>query len=475
MKKFLSFLDSLSLVGLILAMCSQLDVRHIGRDTWKEGLGYMSKTLAVALSDVMFLAVAVYFVIRVIQLKAWKKLWWPPLACYALLFAMVLGTVHSGRVVNSIPANIESRKNSAKEIAEAKKDQTPAGKEQVKKLEKNKPSLIPKEAKEALAEVVQWSAYFLVAPWIFVNLLHDRRDGYLSRRVLGIAALVFAVMVNGIVALAQIQNVSEFAPVGLFGSPNIYGAFLALTIPFLIENESDDIRVQGRYWIIAAVMIFITFATVVSPWAFIALGIGMVVAVLARTGPVKVKAYRLAIVAALALVTVGLWRVPQSLAPFRGEQLRLSSAQQDVKKQFVEWQAAIGWSTPRERAFATGVGPGNYQLNIGPFYNSLPNEEKMPPDSNNLYLVQAVSIGMLGLSALLWVVFHFWGTAWRAAKKFPGDWLGAGVCAALSSWLFVNLFHALVVRGVGLVLAFLFALAVIALEGERNEETPKAV
>jgi hypothetical protein len=470
MKKLLSLLDSVSLVALVLTMCSQLDVRHIGRDTWNEGLGYMSKTLAVALSDVVFLGVALYFVLRVIQLKAWKKLWWPPLACYALLFAMVLSAVHSGRVVHSIPLNIENRKQADKEIAEAQKDQSVAGKANLKKLKADKPSLIPKEVKESLAEIVQWSAYFLIAPWIFVNLLHDRRDGYVSRRQLAIAAFLFAVMGSGIVALSQAQKFTIGAPFGLFGSPNIYGAFLALAIPFLVENESEDFRAQGRYWIVAAVMIFIALATVVSPWAFIATGIGMVVAVLARTGGIKLKAYRLALVAALGLVTIGFWNVPGSLRSSRSEAVRIGSAQQDVKKQFIEWQAAFGWSTPRERVFATGVGPGNYQLNIGPYYNSLPNEEKMPPDSNNLYLVQAVSIGVLGLGALLWVVFHFWATAWKAAKKFPTDWLGAGVCAALSSWLFVNLFHALVVRGVGLVLAFLFALAVIALEGERNEE-----
>jgi hypothetical protein len=475
MKKVLSFLDSLSLIGLILAMCSQLDVRHIGRDTWKEGLGYMTKTLAVALSDVVFLLVAAYFIVRVIQLKAWKKLWWPPLACYALLFAMLLSTVHSGRVMHSIPASIESRKEFAKELAQAKKDQTPAGIEKVKKMMADKPPTLPKEVKEAVAEIVQWSAYFLVAPWVLVNLLHDRRSGYISRRTVAIATFIFAAMVSGIVALVQAQQVADAAPVGLFMSPNVYGAFLALAIPFIVENESEDIRVQGRYWICAAVLIFIALATVTSPWAFIALGIGLVVAVLARTGGVKLKAFRLALIAALALVTVGFWRMPRSLSPFRTEQLSLASDQQKVKKQFVEWQAALGWSVPRERSFATGVGPGNYQLNIGPYYNSLPNEEKMPPDSNNLYLVQAVSIGVLGLGALLWVVLHFWSTAWRAAKKFPGDWLGAGVCAALSSWLFVNLFHALVVRGAGLVLAFLFALAVIALEGERNEESPVEV
>ena len=154
--------------------------------------------------------------------------------------------------------------------------------------------------------------------------------------------------------------------------------------------------------------------------------------------------------------------------------MKLGENKQPVKKQFIEWFAATTFNDPRERAFATGYGPGNYQLNIGQLYYSLPNEKKMPPDSNNLWLVQAMSIGVLGLGALVWVVAHFWMLAWRAAKSNPEDWLGAGVVGSLSAWIFVNFFHALVVRGAGLVLAFVFALAVVASQTAlmRRNEAP---
>jgi hypothetical protein len=92
----------------------------------------------------------------------------------------------------------------------------------------------------------------------------------------------------------------------------------------------------------------------------------------------------------------------------------------------------------------------------------LPNEEKMPPDSNNLYLVQAVSLGVLGLGALLWVIFHFMGRARETMRGVSGDWLSFGVFAALCAWLGVNIFHAGIVRGGGVVLAFILSLAVIA-------------
>ncbi len=452
MKKVLQWLDGAGLCALILAMCSQVDVRRVGRDTLAEGLGYATKTLSVALSDVVFLLVTLFFVARVIQMRAAKRLWWPPLPCFALIFALVLSALHSGSVMGAIAASIGENGFGPR-------------------------AFLTKESKEALAEIAQWSAYFLVAPWVFVNLLHDRRDEaqFISRRALSLGAFTFAVMASGIAALAQLQAFKESAPRGFFGSAHVYGAFLALAVPLLLESESNDARAQIRSWMLSIALVFIALWTNISPYALLAAGIGLIFAALSRRGGVKIRAFRLALIAALAITSLGLWRLPESLQPYRKSETALSSPTQKVKKQFVEWQAALGWSVPRDRAFATGFGPGNYQLNIGPLYNSLPNEEKMPPDSNNLYLVQGVSIGILGLGALLWVLAHFWTTAWNAAKRFPNDWLGAGVVGALSSWMVVNAFHALVVRGAGLVLAFLFALAIVASRGERNDSENQTV
>ncbi len=491
MKKSLQFLDGASLCALIVAMCSQVDVRRVGRDTLAEGLGYATKTLAVALSDVVFLLVASFFVARVFQLRAWKRLWWPPLPCFALIFALVLSALHSPSIVEAVRSSVVKEsglKNKITAVLVTKKEVFKNGEMKTERAPVS-------ESKEALAEIVQWSAYFLVAPWLFVNLIHDRRDAdlyggaelsdieagdetraqsgaFISRRTLAIGAFTFAVMASGIAALVQLQSFTASAPRGFFGSANVYGAFLALAVPLLVEQESSDARMQFRSWILSLALLFIALWTVVSLWALVAAAVGMVCVVLARRGNVRLKAFRLSLVAALAVLTLGLWRAPSALSPFRTESVTLGSEKQRVKKQFVEWGAALGWSVPRERAFATGVGPGNYQLNIGPLYNSLPNEEKMPPDSNNLYLVQGVSVGILGLGALLWVVLHFWASAWRAAKQFSDDWLGAGVVGALSSWLVVNTFHALIVRGAGLILAFLFALAVIALKGETGSARP---
>ncbi len=442
-------LDSILLALLCFAMCGQIDVRHFGRDTLAEGLGYASKTFALSLSDVLFVLVVAWFLARTAQLRAWNRLWWPPLACFALLFALVLSLVHSPSIGASIVAEPHHK-------------------------------LLTKEVKVALADIAQWVGYFGVAPWILVNLLRDRRspDGTVIRRDgLAVGALVTAFVVSGVLALVQTQTFGGLAPRGMWTSPNLFAGFVAFTLPLLDEIEIPHPRFALVPLGLSLFCLGIVWLCVVSPWAAGAAWLGLLLSWLARPNVKRLRIARLALlVFILAFFSLTWSRNPQ-LRTLRAEELRLASDSQKVKKRWIEWQVASRWNLPKERAFATGFGPGNYQLNIGSLYqyDAVPNEEKMPPDSNNLYLVQAMSIGILGLATLLWVLGHFWMIAWRAAQK--GSWLGAAVFGSLSAWMLVNPFHALVVRGAGLLLALFFALAVAArdnapAEAASNEGEP---
>jgi hypothetical protein len=447
-------IDTFLLGFLILAMCSQIDPLTVGRDTLAEGLGYATKTLKVALSDIALLLCFVWFLFRTASLRAWRKLWWPPLPCWALIVTMVVSLLHSPHVVEAI-ADAFAKAGGPRGFVRA---------------------IAAKESKEAIAEVLQFGAYFIIAPLLFVNLMQDWRSGVLvERRRFALHVFSFAVLLNVLAATLQLLAFTRVAPRGLFSSPNMYAVFLAISLPLLVAMVLREWTKVPPALIVTGLTLLLGLLTVVSVWAVLAILIGILIAGVLQRLPVRT----VAVAAASLAVVFGAWGVQSKLKTNRQESLRVSSATQKVKKQYIEWYAALGWAVPKGQElplgvaqlhqYETGVGPGNYQQNIGPYYSSLPNEEKMPPDSNSLYMVQAVSIGVLGLGALLWVLGHFMGKAWHSMRGISSDWLAFGVFAALCAWLVVNIFHAGIVRGGGVVLAFILSLAVIA--GSRTGES----
>jgi hypothetical protein len=435
--------DSLLLSALLVLMCSQLNLGDIGRDTTAQG--YVTKQLKVALPDIALFLAFVWFALRTTMLRAWRKIWWPPFPCWALFFVMLLAIFHSRPLISALALNIQEA-HGIKEILKA---------------------LLTKESKEAIAETIQFVGYFLIAPLLFVNLIHDRRLGVLlSRRRLALTTFLWALVAVLILAVAQKSDLGFQGP---FGSPNALSAFLAVAGALLAARLGSAPHAKWRgTGGITAVALAVSLALVSSVWAGLALLLGVAVGCLAQCTPRRA----LAITGAAVVVAAAAWCWLPS-PKLRTDSLHLASQKELVKKQYVEWfVASTRLADSRESSFATGVGPGNYQFNIGSYYARLPNEEKMPPDSNNLYLVQAVNLGVLGLGVLLWVVSHFGNIAFVARRKHPDDWLAAGVLGALAAWLFVNLFHAAIVRGTGVVFAFILSLAVIALE--RSWEKPEA-
>jgi hypothetical protein len=448
-----AFWDSVLLGILLVAMSSQINLGDIGKDTYATE-GYVTKQLKIALPDIALLLNLVWFAARTTLARGWKRLWWPPLPCWVLLFAIVLSLVHSpsiwnkaGEVVSALSEEVEN----------------PSASQQVRAVLKDKGAF--GAVKEGIAETIQFGLYFLVAPTLLVNLLIDRRDTRQAvdrrRFALGAFALGAAVMVG----IGLWQSIFEMrdAPKGLFSSPNAFAAWAAIATPLALAWAQGDDSL-GRLRRLSFPIAAFAMLVVMSLWSHLAAIIGLVVAVALSRG---VRQVRLGVITLLLGAFVGVLWSQQPRDARRESFVRVGSGQEKVKKQYIEWQAAQGFAAPRQRAFATGVGPGNYQVNIGSFYASLPNEEKMPPDSNNLYIVQGVSLGLFGLAALLWTVGHFASRALHAARSASdeGRWLAVGVLGSLAAWAFVNIFHASIVRGTGLVLALLFALAVVC--GER--------
>ena len=436
-----AILDAVTLCFLIVAMCSQINLGDIGRDTTAEG--YVTKQLKVALPDIALFVCFGWFCLRTTFLRAWKKLWWPPLPCWALLAALLISILHSRPLVNAVAESISQTETTAQLIK----------------------ALLTKESKEAIAETIQFTGYFLIAPLLFVNLIHDGRLGdVVTRRRL--ALWTFFLALCGVVVLACLQLLrGSQAPQSWFGSPNAWAAFCTIALPLVLARMlSPKVKTLPAIVLTCAVILLFA-ATMTSYWALVS-----IIPALVTVGWwLRVPARMVAVLAIAGVLLVGLWPRQSHLQPARQQSFQLNSPQEKVKKQFVEWYVVTTrLSNYREEIFATGAGPGNYQFNIGAYYSRLPNEEKMPPDSNNLFLVQAVNIGVLGLGALLWMVLHYSQIATKAHNKFQDDWLAVGVLGAIVSWMFVNLFHASIVRGTGVVFAFILALAVIAFNRDKE-------
>jgi hypothetical protein len=81
-----------------------------------------------------------------------------------------------------------------------------------------------------------------------------------------------------------------------------------------------------------------------------------------------------------------------------------------IKNRYIEMQASLNMLSENT---LLGVGLGNFQNQIGSFYNELPKINTAEINQHNGYLIVASTMGILGLSALLWLFF----LAWKQAKE----------------------------------------------------------
>jgi len=436
-RKIFSWVDSAALVLLVICMCTQIDLGAIGRETLSQG--FATKRLFIALPDVMLLLVFVWFVLRTSLLRAWKKTWWPPFPCFALIACMVLSIIHSHQLVQAVQNSLMDV-HGIKTILKA--------------------ILTTKEFKEAFADTLQWTGYFIFAPLIFVNLMYDRSgEKVLLRRRLALVCFAIGVALAVVINLLPNPTLAK----AWFSSPNAYAGLLAIALPMILAKVLSH-RTANIGWLWATAFLgmmalVVTLCTLISLWAITAMILGIVVAGFMY----KARARTAVIVILAVILALSLWTRQGMRNYYRLETWHVPSETQFVKKQYIEWYVAARRTVDRRmHSFATGIGAGNYQFSIGSYYARLPNEEKMPPDSNNLYLVLADSLGILGLAALFWILGYFFKRAYEALRLNPNDWLGAGVIGLLIAFVFVNNFHALIVRGTGTVLAFALSLAIVA-------------
>ncbi|MFA4043454.1 MAG: hypothetical protein HZRFUVUK_000226 [Candidatus Fervidibacterota bacterium] len=317
--------------------------------------------------------------------------------------------------------------------------------------------LFAEHFREAVTEFFQWTLYLLILPLVFLSLF-KKLNG--SLRAISLDLLLALVLLNELFAIYDyVVRQDPSAVAGLFGSRNIYTGFLALTLPLILSHAlfgHSKLRVA-----LALVAVAVGLFTSLSGWVWLALSVGICVTLFLHS--------RLSFALCIAYILLFLAFSCIFKTRFYTEAIphivNLYDDEGDVRKEYIEWQAALNCMSqdapPPRSNFLFGVGIGGYQLNINDYYGSFPNKEKMPLDSNSLYLVIGTTLGFVGLATLISIMLHNGALALELYKDAGDDFsraFGCGMLGCIVAFAVSSVFTNLLVRGTGPLLVALISM-----------------
>ena len=313
----------------------------------------------------------------------------------------------------------------------------------------------------ALKEFIQYAEYF-GAGFVVFRCLPEL--GLSVRRTVDF----FLVAASAVIVIAAIQyfmpaeSIADFHVRGTFGNHNVYGGFLALVLPLFYGLAVTEQNWARRAWYGIAVLAGLIGVLAGGTWVALLAGFGAISAV---RGP------RLFLGFAATAMILMVWvfpHLPRNNPDAWFESIAFYDTAGEPTERYPEWQAAAAMAIKNPWG---GVGAGNYQNHINEYYQVdriiLNRPEASEPDSQNLYLVLAAS---LGFPALL---FFAGALAWftqrsgklrnekdeECASSIPG--LGIGLLGAFSAFAVNGIWAPLLVRGIGLPLVFFMVLTVL--------------
>ena len=302
----------------------------------------------------------------------------------------------------------------------------------------------------AYKDIFQFVEYFVAALLAFSIC----RDAALRRT----AASVFLVVATVIVVIAQAQYwmpaVEAFDVRGTFGNCNVLGGYLSLVLPVMFGLVLFDRHLGRRLWLAAAILLGST--VVLSGGTVLALVVVFIVMAAVRGR----RALYIVLPAVLLWLLVLLPALPRDNLDILYRSIACFTDDGTLNARYPEWQAAAVMALENPWL---GVGIGNYQANVGIYFGMIPNAPVAArPDTQNLFLVLASSMGIPGMLAFAGMLIVF---IRRAAYGFaaPGDpferGLALGLAGALPAFAINAVWSPLLVRGIGIPLAFVMALA----------------
>lgn len=315
----------------------------------------------------------------------------------------------------------------------------------------------------AFKDLFQFGEYFVAAFLLFstVQAIDSRRR---------LLAVVFTAVTAIIVMVAAVQYVQEgtgdFAVRGLFGNSHVLGGYLALALPAAFAVALSK---AGWCWRAIALITVVAGAMItLSGAAFLAVSVACLV-LAARRGRMALIATAVGITLLCAAI---LPRMPRTNVDAHYRSMVCFTDDGEPVDRYPEWQAAA--IMVLENPWL-GVGIGNYQQNIGMYYGVLPSpNEATEPDTQNLYLVLAASAGIGAAIAFAGLLASAIVAGWRAAARSMDPLegaLAAGAAAGLVGFAIAAFWSPLLVRGIGIPLAFVLATA-FARRSPADEDQP---
>ncbi len=303
---------------------------------------------------------------------------------------------------------------------------------------------------EALKNTAQWSFYF-GAGWVLWR--HALGDDATGRAVLRVSAATGV----AILALSWTQfadgSVQDLAVRGSFGNRNVLSGYLALAAPFA---AAVGLMARGRIRLAGLLLGLAGLLVCLSGAGALALLLAFLSMSALRGRPALVLSCA-AVLAVLVLVHPRLPRRGDFADPWV-DSIALHDADGELSRRYPEWEAA--WWMMVEHPWR-GVGAGNYQERIRDYRRIATRPGEPEPDTQNLYLVLGASIGLPGLLAFVGMLLEGLVRAAGAAVRGANSerMLALGSFGALLAFMLAALWHPLLVRGIGLPLAGVLALA----------------
>lgn len=305
----------------------------------------------------------------------------------------------------------------------------------------------------AFKDLVQYIEYFFVGTLIFDAFL--RGDPRASRQSLSVLACVTALILGLALTHYFTSSAEPLTVRGTFGNRNVLGGFLALALPLIFAGALGIRRTSLK---IALALLLLAGMTVNLSGASYLATAGVLLGMAAIRGP---KLFLPAVAALLVWQAVVLPRLPRENDLIHFQSLALYDGDGSVVRRYPDWQAAYSMTLTHPWL---GVGLGNYQKHVGQYYDNIPRQTgPSEPDIQNLYLVLAASAGLPALAAFLAMLAAAVSQACRAGLSASASRgraaLAVGVAGSLCAFGVTAVWHPLLVRGIGIPLVFVLALA----------------